>query len=219
MTADTPSPDEKQQIVNNVIYRYSTTWIYSLESEEHWRHYWHQQKIMQGFVQPGDHVLEIGVGSGFTANYLRSKGIRVTTIDIDKEKKPDIVANIVTYDFGDQTYDHIIAFEVLEHLPFEQVEKLLPKLSSICNQMMFISVPMNRAIAFQLSMKLPKLRQVSWVVTRKLGRISSPHHFWEVDFQSFTRQRLESIFIHSNFHIRNAEVILATYLFYALSHR
>ena len=89
--------DEKKQIVNGIIYRYSTSWIYKLETEQHWRLYWHQQKLMEGKVKPGDSVLEIGVGTGFTANYLRSKGVNVTTLDIDADKKPDIVANIVTY--------------------------------------------------------------------------------------------------------------------------
>ena len=35
--------------------------------------YWHQQKLMEGLVAPNDTVLEVGVGSGFTANHLRSK--------------------------------------------------------------------------------------------------------------------------------------------------
>ena len=54
---------------------------------------------MEGLLAEGDTVLEIGPGSGFTSNYLRSKGIAVTTLDIDPAKHPDIVANVVEYEF------------------------------------------------------------------------------------------------------------------------
>ena len=69
----------KKQIIEGVEYKYSAEWIYDLESEEHWRLYWNQQKLMQNKVSSGDNVLEIAVGSGFTANYLKSKSINVKT--------------------------------------------------------------------------------------------------------------------------------------------
>ena len=70
------------------LYIYNSAWTKKLESLEHWNYYWHQQKIMQNFVlYRGEDFLEIGVGSGFSANYCRSKGAKVTTLDIDQEKK------------------------------------------------------------------------------------------------------------------------------------
>ena len=89
----------EKETIRGVEYKYSAEWIYDLESEEHWRLYWNQQKLMQNKVSSGDNVLEIGVGSGFTANYLKSKSINVKTLDIDRGKKPDIVANLVEYQF------------------------------------------------------------------------------------------------------------------------
>ena len=65
-------------VVNGVEYTYSSDWIHSLETEDHWSLYWQQQKIMQGHIAPNHRLLEIGVGSGFTANYLKSKNIKVT---------------------------------------------------------------------------------------------------------------------------------------------
>lgn len=91
----------KKERVRGVEYKYSAEWIYDLESEEHWRLYWTQQKLMQGKVSLGDNVLEIGVGSGFTANYLKAKGVNIKTLDIDKGKESDIVANLVEYQFPD----------------------------------------------------------------------------------------------------------------------
>ena len=102
---------EKSVVNNGITYNYSSDWIYKLENELHWMYYWKQQEQLSQILHPGESILEIGVGSGFTSNYLKAKGYRVTTIDIDEEKKPDIVANIVTHNFADK-FDHVIAFEV-----------------------------------------------------------------------------------------------------------
>lgn len=171
--------EEKSQIVEGTTYRYSSDWIHNLESEQHWRLYWRQQKLMEGLVLKGHSVLEIGVGSGFAANYLRSKGVEVTTIDIDEGKNPDIISNIVTYDFPDK-YDHIMAFEVFEHIPFNQLEQLLRKLGQSCRQYLFMSVPRNERVVFQFMCKLPKIRKLAYDLRIKKGRINARHHFWEI---------------------------------------
>ena len=64
--------------------KYSSNWIHKLETREHWLSYWHQIKLMEGYVEQKDSLVEIGIGSGFTSNYLRSKKVDVLTIDIDK---------------------------------------------------------------------------------------------------------------------------------------
>src|SRR5437763_1112619 len=105
---------QKTDLVDGVAYRYSTEWIHQLEGETHWRLYWRQQRLMRDLITPDDRLLEIGLGTGFTANYLRSRGVAVTTLDIDADKRPDIVANVARYDFP-TGYDAILAFEVFEH--------------------------------------------------------------------------------------------------------
>ena len=95
---------------------------------------------MQHLVNKGETLLEIGVGSGFAANYLKSKGVHVTTLDIDKEKQPDIAANIVQYSFPNQ-YEHISAFEVFEHIPFMEFKNVITKIGCVCKKNLFLSVP------------------------------------------------------------------------------
>ena len=172
--------DYKTEKVRGVEYQYAADWIYSLESEEHWRLYWHQQRIMQHLVRKGESVLEIGVGSGFAANYLKSKAVHVTTLDIDKEKQPDIVANIVQYQFLEQ-YDHIIAFEVFEHIPFLEFKEMLPKISRACKKTLFLSVPRNERTWFQMDMYLPRIGRKQLRVTTLKGKTTEPAHFWEID--------------------------------------
>ena len=206
--------DEKEDRVGETVYRYSSSWIYKLETEEHWRLYWRQQKLMEGLVKPGQRVLEIGHGTGFTANYLRTKGVQVTTIDIDPEKKPDIIANIVTYDFIDQ-YDHILGFEVFEHIPFIEFQKLLNKLSAVCCGYLFLSVPHNERKWFHITVELPKLGRFSYTFKTFRGKITQPHHFWEADHGPATYQVLLNSFMQAGFTIQRKDKFQSL-LFFAL---
>ena len=131
------------EVVEGVEYRYSSGWTHGFESETRWRLYWRQQKLMRDLLAPGDRVLEIGIGTQFVANYLRSKGISVTTLDIDADKHPEIVANIALYEFP-TSYDAILAFQVFEHMPYEDFEAVLPRLAAAARRQVFISVPRNR---------------------------------------------------------------------------
>lgn len=178
------------EVVDGVSYKYSSEWIHHLESPEHWELYWHQQKLMEGSIQPGDTFLEIGVGSGFTANYLRSKGMKVTTIDIDKSKNPDIVANVVSYQFSQQ-YDHVLAFEVFEHIPFEEFVTALKKIREICCKHLFFSVPRNEKTLFSADLLLPLVGKKNITLSKRRGKIREPHHFWEVDHNKVSQPFLE----------------------------
>lgn len=196
--------DEKSETIRGYTYRYSAEWTEKLETERHWRLYWFQQKIMQGFVKSGDHVLEIGIGAGFTTNYLKSKGVRVTTLDIDERKKPNIVANVVEYDFPD-VYDHILAFEVFEHIPFYEVEKLFAKLPRICRKNMFISVPRNELVWLRLDIWLPKLGNKLIEITTRKHKITVPYHYWEIDYKSMTCRNFKRFLKKAGFKIVSQE--------------
>ena len=202
-------------MVDGVEYIYGAEWTKSLEAKYHWEFYWYQQKLMENLVSPGeDRVLELGVGSGFAANYGRSKGWDITTLDIDEEKKPDIVANIVTYDF-EQRYDHIMAFEILEHIPYEQFERIVRKLPKFVNKYAFISLPRNERIAFKLDLKLPRFRPVSyeWRILKK--SITTKAHHWEMDYGEHTVERVEALFAESG--LRIVRTLSCDYIrFYAL---
>lgn len=206
--------DQKKQTIDNITYKYSTDWIKHLESETHWRLYWQQQNIMENLLSHGDQLLEIGVGTGFTANYLRSKKMQVTTLDIDADKNPDIVANIVQYPFPIE-YDHILAFEVFEHIPFAQFKTILPKLSNASRQYVFISVPCHERILGYGNLKLPKLPKLSFQITRPKKKITSPHHFWEVGEASISISTLKSTFRETGFKIHRQQKKFSR-LFFAL---
>jgi len=184
--------DEKSEILDGVEYRYSTDWIHSLENEDHWRLYWHQMDFIKNELNQNDSILEIGMGSGFLSNYLKSKEFNVTTLDIDAGKHPNIATNIVSYDFYTQ-YDHIIAFEVFEHIPFDKFVLILPKLKKACRKNIFISLPRNYKILFRTEIIFPLIKKVAFSVKCKRNKIIAGHHFWELDYREYTMRKLEEV--------------------------
>jgi hypothetical protein len=195
------SDRRRVQVVGDVEYKYSAEWTKVLESKEHWEFYWYQQKLMEGLVEPrADRILELGTGTGFAANYCRSKGVDVTTLDIDEEKRPDIVANVVTYDF-DQRFDHLMAFEILEHIPYEQFELTMRKIPKFVRKFAFISLPRNERVALGLQLKLPKFRQLAYEWRILNRKIACEAHHWELDFGEYTTRRVERLFADTGLQI------------------
>ena len=193
--------DTKVEIVDGIEYTYSSDWIKELESEEHWRLYWQQQKIIHNYLNPKDKILEIGVGTSFTANYLKSKKFNVTTFDIDKEKTPDIVGNIVEYNWGTIDFNHILAFEVFEHIPFDEFKKALIKLKKICKNNIFISLPLNEMLLFELEYKIPKFRKNILRLPIAKNKITTKNHFWEIGYDKYSEIFIEKMFIQEGYKV------------------
>jgi len=57
-------------------------------------------------------TLDIGCGNKYYDNLFPNK----INIDIDKNKKPDIIASVYNLPFQDNEFDNILCLEVLEHL-------------------------------------------------------------------------------------------------------
>ncbi|QVL49809.1 MAG: methyltransferase domain-containing protein [Thiocapsa sp.] len=183
------------QCRNGVVYKYSAEWTRRLESLQHWEFYWFQQKLMEGLSrnEKDESILEIGVGSGFAANYCRSKGFHVSTLDIDPEKKPDIVANAVDFDFQEK-YDHLMAFEIMEHMPYQEFEKIVRKIPLFIKRYAFISLPRNEISLFNFNLKIPRLPVLNWDWRILSGKIRTEAHHWELDHGNTTTERVESLF-------------------------
>ena len=184
-------------------YRFSSDWIHRLESEEHWRLYWRQQSLMRNVIQFDNRILEIGVGSGFTADYLRSRGLKVITVDIDEQKKPDIVANIVKFHPA-TTFDHILAFEVFEHIPFRQFEQVIQNLSPRCSGCFFVSLPQYRWVIAAVEFKLPRLGERRLALTMPKSSLNTAHHHWEIGYGDIDEEDVIDVFARHGFSLRDS---------------
>lgn len=181
--------------------KYSSDWINKLESKEHWLSYWHQIKLMLESLEANDSMIELGIGSGFTSNYLRSKNIDVLTVDIDKNKSPDIVSDAISFK-PNKNYDHFCAFEVFEHMKFEEMENVLKNIKSKIDKNIFISVPIYKKTPINIELKFKSYWKSITVKTPKTS-IIDPHHQWELNYKDITEEKLISVFEHHNFKLKN----------------
>lgn len=196
------------------MYTYSSEWIHRFENIRHWLYYWHQINLIQSHISREDQILEIGMGTRFTSNYLKSNNYHVKTLDIDPAKNPDIIANLVEYEYP-EPFDYVLAFEVFEHIPFENFEKVLSRLSKVCQKGLLISLPRNEKVWLRISMELPGSQFFNFKIATKRRKIISKHHHWEIDYKSFTRSRIEKLFGNNNFGILTRKKIYSLY-FYTL---
>ena len=103
--------------------------------------HWHQADCVATAAGAGGSVLEIGPGAGHTSWLLRHWGLQVTTLDFDPGLKPDIVGDITRLPCADGAFDCVLAAEVLEHLPFAEVETALRELRRVARRQVVVSVP------------------------------------------------------------------------------
>src|SRR3989338_6214502 len=99
-------------------------------------------------------ILEVGVGDGVVSGYIRrNTAIAYTTADFAEDTKPDVVADIRKLPFPDASFDTVAAFEVLEHLSFDDFETGCAELARVAQRTVVISVPhFGPAIKFLLKL-------------------------------------------------------------------
>src|SRR5690606_7789097 len=104
--------------------------------------------------------------------------------------------------FGENEFDVVAIFEVLEHIPFEDFEVTLEKIKLISKSKVLISVPQRHTV-FELIFKFPGIRTVLKrdfirlilsIPLRFPGFKESGQHYWEIDSGDYTIRRVRSAF-------------------------
>lgn len=104
-----------------------------------WIDYWYQKKLL--LETNPKNILEIGKGTGTLEIVMEKDGYNFSTLDIDKKLKPDFIGDIVKLPFKDNSYDTLCAFQVLEHIPFEEFETAIRELKRVSKKYIVISLP------------------------------------------------------------------------------
>jgi len=146
-------------------------------------------------------ILEIGKGNGMVSDYLKKLGFEVTTCDFDGSLKPDYVADIRTLPFSENSFDVVLAYEVLEHLPFEEIPKALSELHRVTSKYVFISLPY-RSTGFELIIKFPLVRTLFKKLFLDIflrmplkfkGIETSGQHYWEIDGFDYSLKKVRAL--------------------------
>ena len=167
--------------------RFDSEWTNFIETRDHWCLYWQQASLVEKFLPRDKSLVEIGVGSGFLSNYLRSRRWSVNTVDIDEDKKPDFVSDASQFDFNDLAPEAILAFEIFEHVPFPLFTKIINNISLANPKFVIFSLPINVTTLFSIDIKLPKLKKRQFSIRLPMNKIKTKNHFWELSGNKKTK--------------------------------
>jgi len=175
-----------------------THYNHTYDSEARFISYWHQIKEVLD-LNPNT-FLEVGVGNGLVSSYLKKEGIKVITIDLDKRLNPDIAGNIVKLPFKQKSFDVIGCFEVLEHIPFSDVQVALKELKRVTKKYVVISLPDRERY---LKFYLPLFGEFKFSFPRlKKGKHEyDGQHYWEINKKGYGLKKIKNIIESKGFEI------------------
>lgn len=147
-------------------------------------------------------ILEIGIGNKLLSSYLKNSGLNVKTYDINSALSPDITGDITDIPLENNSFDTIVAFEVLEHLEWEQSLQAISELARVSSRKVIISVPYY-SVTFELILKLP-LNQLLFKksfldffiripLTFFKTQMKCPEHFWEIGRKGYSLKRFRNV--------------------------
>ncbi|WP_440997949.1 class I SAM-dependent methyltransferase [Arhodomonas sp. SL1] len=150
--------------------------------KKRWLSVWHQ--LDEVLALEPERVLEIGPGPGVFKAVASVFGVSVETLDLDPELGPDHVASATELPFGDDHYDVVCAFQMLEHLPFEESRKAFSEMSRVARRGVVISLPDAKRV-WRYVFHVPKLGEQQLHVPRP-SKGPREHefdgeHYWEIN--------------------------------------
>lgn len=160
---------------------------------DRWSSYFYQ---IREIVSRRPHsVLEVGVGDGIVRDYLRSHtGISYKSLDVAADLTPDIVGSISAIPLPDNTVDMVCAFEVLEHLSFDQFEMSVFELFRVSKRHVVVSLP-HFGPPVLVDFKFPLLPRVKVAlkIPVPLRHIFNGQHYWELGKRGYPVSRIRNI--------------------------
>ena len=158
-------------------------------SGERWNSYWHQLELVA--ATKARTVLEVGVGSGVVARELKSRGVQVTTVDIASDLQPDVVGSVTVLPFEPNSFDCVLAAEILEHIEFKDVSQALSEIALVTRKSVVISIP-HPGWVFSISYKLPLfplVRLMSQIPFFWKTHTFNGEHYWELGKKGYPIKR------------------------------
>jgi 2-polyprenyl-3-methyl-5-hydroxy-6-metoxy-1,4-benzoquinol methylase len=161
--------------------------------KKRWISTWHQ--LNEVFNCNAKNVLEVGPGPGIVKKVLKSYGISHTTIDIDEELKPDIIGSATSLPFNDESFDCVCAFQMLEHIEYNDSLKAISEFVRVSNKSIILSLP-NAKRLWGYKLYVPFIGALQFFI-RKPSFSDKPHtfdgqHYWELNKKGYSVKRFVS---------------------------
>ena len=156
-------------------------------TKERWASMWYQLNELNKLAP--ENILEIGPGPGIFKATLNALDIAIETLDIDPDLSPDHVASALAMPFEDGHFDVACAFQMLEHLPWEQSLKAFSELNRVSRKAIIISVP-DAKKCWPMAFYVPR-KGLRWIhLPRPTLRLPKHkfdgQHYWEVNKTGFS---------------------------------
>jgi len=153
-------------------------------------------------------VLEIGPGPGIFKAVATSLGVNVETVDLDPELNPDYVSSATELPFPDNHYDCVCAFQMLEHLPYNQSILAFKEMVRVAKKHIIISLPDAKRV-WPYSFYIPKIGEKFFHIPKprllQKKHLFDGEHYWEINKKGYP---LKKIFIDLK---KNNVTLLKTY--------
>jgi SAM-dependent methyltransferase len=146
-------------------------------------------------------ILEIGVGNKTLVNYLREHNFKIYSCDIDPNLNPDYVGDIRKLPFKDNEFDVVCAFQILEHIPWEDVPAALSELKRVSRKNVIFSIPYT-PVSIEMVLKSSIIKRLfnTWTfnIFFNLAFITRPWkydgvHYWEMGKKNFSRKKVRNL--------------------------
>ena len=188
---ENPAPVPPLRLVQVPTEHYET---HKYDELHRWISYWYQ--IQAVARTKARRVLEIGVGSGVLSAYLRDRlHLKVTTFDFDESLHPDLIGDVrhLRANVNEDAFDAVVAFQVLEHLPFSDFGATVQELARASRSSVIISLP---HYGWNLQARI-RLWKWNWVFGKRVSKnpnwIFDGEHHWEIGTKGHSLERVRGI--------------------------
>lgn len=169
-----------------------------------WLSYYNQINEVLRIAPRGSRILEVGPGEQITSHVLRKFGYDVVTLDKDPSLGSDIVADIRDMDLPADSFDVVLAFQVLEHVPYEDFGRVLRNFHRVTKRFCVISLPLSGPEVV-VALRLPRVPfapafppfgrplTLSFKLTlpQRPRRHPLPKHQWEMGKRGYSMRRIK----------------------------
>jgi ubiquinone/menaquinone biosynthesis C-methylase UbiE len=175
---------------------------FSYDTKERFCSYWHQ--IAEVIQLNPQNILEVGIGNTFVTNYLKGKNLEITTLDIEYALNPLVVGSVLAIPFSGGSFDVVICYEVLEHLPYSDFKLALKELARVSQQYVIISLP-DVTTVYRINIELPRMKPIKKLFPHPLPRAAAHtydgYHYWEIGKKDYPLKKIKHDIEYSSLRI------------------
>ena len=167
----------------------------SYMSKGRWNSVWHQLEETMS-LNPRS-VLEVGPGPGTFKSIGKSFGLDIKTFDLDPDLEPDFVGSATSMPLSDDQFDIVCAFQVLEHLPYEDALLAFAEMARVSNSHIILSLPDAKPV-WRYRIFVPKFGNIDRLIARPFWKPVEHkfdgQHYWEVNKLGYDLDKIQRDF-------------------------